>query len=47
MKLDDGRLDNGQRLPDLTLETVEDGTMQLPADAGEGWAVILFYRGHW
>jgi len=41
------QLENGQRLPDLTVQTVEDGETRLPADVDEGWVTILFYRGHW
>lgn len=41
------KLENGQRLPDLTVQTVEDGEMRLPDDLEEGWTAILFYRGHW
>lgn len=41
------KLSNGQRLPDLTIQTLDDSEMKLPADVEEGWACILFYRGHW
>ena len=41
------KLDNGQRLPDLTLQTVDESEIQLPADVDDGWASVLFYGGHW
>lgn len=41
------KLTNGQRLPNLTIQTLDDSEMKLPADVEEGWASILFYRGHW
>lgn len=41
------RLDNGDRFPRLTADLVEGGTLVLPGDVVPGWAVVLFYRGHW
>ncbi|MGD2116678.1 MAG: hypothetical protein PVG07_16615 [Acidobacteriota bacterium] len=41
------RLNNGDRFPELTVDLVEGGTLELPAGVDPGWAVVLFYRGHW
>lgn len=41
------RLDNGDRFPALTADLVGGGTLELPGDTDPGWAVVLFYRGHW
>lgn len=37
---------NGDRFPTLTAPIVDGGSLTLPDDL-EGWAVLLFYRGHW
>ena len=41
------RLDNGDRFPALTVDLVGGGTLELPDSVDPGWAVVLFYRGHW
>ncbi|MFQ5792071.1 MAG: hypothetical protein ACE5JI_16495, partial [Acidobacteriota bacterium] len=40
-------LDSGDRFPDMTLNLVDGGTLQLPDGLKEDWNVLLFYRGHW
>lgn len=39
-------LENGDRLPKLTADRVDGDAMTLPDDL-DGWAVLVFYRGHW
>jgi hypothetical protein len=41
------RLHNGDRFPPLTVDLVGGGTLELPGAVDPGWAVVLFYRGHW
>ena len=43
----DCRLQNGDRFPDLLIQTVSDGERVLPGDVEGAYAVILFYRGAW
>ena len=38
---------SGDVLPAITLQTVNDGEINLPADVSADFAVVLFYRGHW
>jgi len=40
-------LDNGDRFPELAMETVQHGHLAFPQDFGEGWGVLLIYRAHW
>jgi peroxiredoxin len=40
-------LNNGDQLPDFTLNIGESDTLNLPADIQTKYAIILFYRGHW
>lgn len=41
------RLRNEQPLPRLEAESVDGRSHRLPAEIDDGWAVVLFYRGHW
>ncbi len=41
------RLQNGDRFPDLSIQTVGGNQMSLPRDVEGSYAVILFYRGAW
>lgn len=41
------KLDSGDRFPDLELSLVSGGTRRLSALAGNGWCVLLIYRGDW
>ena len=40
-------LDTNDRFPDLTCPLVSGDQIMLPQDLGPGYAVVLFYRGHW
>ncbi len=40
-------LDTNDRFPDLELKLVSGETLKLPQATGEGYGVVLFYRGHW
>jgi peroxiredoxin len=41
------RLTNGERFPRITADNSAGGSMTIPDDLADGWAVLLFYRGHW
>ena len=41
------KLGIGDSFPDITLDVVGGGTLNLPADLDAKYKVILFYRGHW
>ncbi len=41
------RLDNGDRFPTLTADTLDGEPLTLPDDVADVWTVLLFYRGHW
>lgn len=41
------RLAVGEPFPSVTASLVDGGHVTLPADVSDGWAVLLFYRGHW
>jgi len=41
------KLQNGDRFPDLAIQTVGGGELILPRDVEGSYAVILFYRGSW
>ncbi len=40
-------LDTNDMFPKLDLQLVTGETLKLPEETGEGYGVILFYRGHW
>lgn len=40
-------LDTNDRFPELDLQLISGDTVKLPAEAGDGYSVIFFYRGHW
>jgi peroxiredoxin len=40
-------LDTDQRFPDLELQLASGEKIVLPADSGEDYTVIFFYRGYW
>ncbi len=42
-----GKLDAGDTLPSVTLNTVGGQKVALPSDVETPYAVVLFYRGHW
>lgn len=41
------KLQGGDTLPDLTLQTVDGAQIHLPRDLDTDYGVVLFYRGHW
>jgi hypothetical protein len=40
-------LDTDDRFPQLELQLVSGGKLKLPEGIGEGYGVVLFYRGYW
>ena len=40
-------LQQGDRLPKITLTLLDGGTITLPNDAPTRYTALLFYRGHW
>jgi peroxiredoxin len=41
------KLGPGDSFPDMTLNLVGGGSINLPADLKTTYTVIFFYRGHW
>lgn len=41
------RLAAGQTFPSTVLTMPDGGSMRLPDDMGDGWKMILFFRGIW
>ena len=41
------KLNTGDQFPDMTLNLVGGGTLNIPADFESDYNVVLFYRGHW
>lgn len=41
------KLEEGDRLPSITADTVGGGSMTLPDDIEGTRSILLFYRGHW
>ena len=44
---EDRLLDANDRFPELEFQPLSGQPLKLPLDAGDGYAVILIYRGHW
>lgn len=42
-----GRLEVGDAFPEVTAPLVGGGEIVLPDAVRDGWAALLFYRGHW
>jgi len=40
-------LDANDVFPELNLQLVSGETLKLPEGTGEGYGVVLFYRGYW
>ena len=40
-------LQQGDRLPRITLKMLDGGTLTLPDEAPTRYTALLFYRGHW
>ena len=41
------KLNTGDTFPNLSINLVGGGTMDLPGGLDSKYKVILFYRGHW
>ena len=41
------KLDSGDKFPELTLSDLDDEQVTIPDVFGDGWGVVLVYRGHW
>ncbi len=41
------KLGIGSTFPQLTLNLVEGGEINIPDEQAKGYQIILFYRGHW
>ena len=41
------KLGIGDSFPNITLDLVGGGTIDLPTGMGSKYGVILFFRGHW
>ena len=41
------KLDSGDLFPTLTLSDLEDQQVSIPDVFGDGWGVVLMYRGDW
>jgi hypothetical protein len=40
-------LDTNDRFPELDLPLISGKTLKFPQEGGDGYAVVLFYRGGW
>jgi peroxiredoxin len=41
------KLAAGQIFPDTSITLSDGSTMHLPTAMGDGWKVIIFFRGNW
>ena len=41
------KLGIGSAFPDVTIDTVDGGSLSIPASLDTKYKLILFYRGHW
>lgn len=41
------RMAAGQTFPATSITLSDGSSMNLPGDMGDGWKVIIFYRGGW
>ena len=41
------KLDSGYTFPEITLSDLNDEQVTIPDVFGDGWGVVLVYRGHW
>ena len=41
------KLQQGDRLPPITLDLIDGGKLALPADMSSRYLAVLFYRGVW
>ncbi len=47
MAKDGSVLDTNDKFPEIELQLVSGETIRLPEATGEGYSVVLFYRGGW
>ncbi len=40
-------LDANDMFPEIDLQLISGETIKLPAATGEGYGIVLFYRGSW
>lgn len=40
-------LDTNDMFPELNLQLVSGESLKIPEGTGDGYGVLLFYRGHW
>ena len=40
-------LDSNDPFPEIEMKLISGEKLKLPQDAGDGYAVIFFYRGYW
>ena len=41
------KLQQGDRIPSITLNLLDGGTLTLPDEAPSRYTALLYYRGHW
>ena len=41
------KLDSGDAFPEFALSGLDDEQVTIPDVFGDGWGVVLMYRGHW
>jgi hypothetical protein len=41
------KLIQGDKLPDITFNLIDDGTLTLPGEMPGRYVALLFYRGNW
>ncbi len=41
------KLGIGASFPDVTINLVDGGTLDLPSGLDSKYKIVLFYRGHW
>lgn len=46
-KIGDVFLDANDPFPELEMETISSDKLLLPRDFGDGYAVLILYRGYW
>lgn len=46
-RIESALLDANDVFPELNLQMVSGETLKLPGGTGEGYGLVLFYRGYW
>ena len=46
-KIDSFLMDANDIFPVLTMNTISGETIEVPKLTGDGYGVVIFYRGHW